>query len=152
MAWSTMFKNGLYGGSFFNSLFAAGTGGLLCADVLSFINMTSSGSRLSLVCLKKSAKQSQFILPRKAVGNTSPAFANTAKHTVMFTPSVRKPACIWSFTYSGPPLTMSGPNIVTALIDKHTVTQDGIVHEPCCIIPTFFNYICSISFFRDNSH
>ena len=87
MAWSTMFKNGLYGGSFFNSLFAAGTGGLLCADVLSFINMTSSSrSRLSLVCLKKSAKHSQFILPRKAVGNTSPAFANTATHTVMFHP------------------------------------------------------------------
>ena len=52
-ACSTMFKNGLYGGSFRNSVLGAGTGGFLCAGAPSYMKMTSSsGSRLRRVCVR----------------------------------------------------------------------------------------------------
>ena len=87
IACSTMFKNGLHGGSFRNSVLTAGTGGLLCAGAPSYMKITSSsGSRLRRVCVRKSAKRSRFIPPRKAVWKTKPPFADTAKQTVMFRP------------------------------------------------------------------
>ena len=38
-------------------------------------------------------------------------------------------------------MTTDGLNVISAFIDKHTVPQDGIVHEPVCVLSTFYNYI-----------
>ena len=81
-----LFHN-VYWGSFINSVFGIATGGLLCVGAPSFMTISfSSGSKLWRVCVRKPAKQSKLIPPKKAVVNTKPPFTDIAGQTVVFHP------------------------------------------------------------------
>ena len=148
---STMFREGLYGGSIFSSVFGAGTVGFVgrCSVIYK-----DNGLFWIQICRRLCQKiiETRCTHSAKKSGGKHKSINRQYCHChSQVSSSLSTNLAIGSLSLSRSTMTSDRPDIVAAFVYEHKVSQFGIVHKPCRVIDSLVQHIRTVSVSREGN-